>query len=86
MIEIAFYAPGLREGDNVMNLGHSLELFGDGIHYHVDTLHDIVYFDMERAVATVEQIKGAFRSIGLHPRPVGKVPDALTPQAPAPSI
>lgn len=79
MIEISFYAPGLREGDNVLNIGHDLELM-PGVHYHVDTTHDIVYFDMETPVATVTQLENVFKAVGLEPRVVGEVPEELTPK------
>ena len=78
MIEIAFYAPGLRDGDNVLLLGHGLEVFG-GVHYHVDTAHDIVYFDMESPVVTLAQLEQVFTGVGLKPRAVGRVPEELTP-------
>lgn len=80
MIEIAFYIPGLRDGDNVIRIGHALEVFA-GVHYHVDTAHDIVYIDMESAVTTLAQLTQVFQEIGLNPRVVGKVPEALTPTA-----
>ena len=77
MIEISFYAPGLREGENVLKIGHDLELL-PGVHYHVDTTHDIVYFDMESPVATVSQLSKVFTNVGLEPRVVGEVPEELT--------
>ena len=77
-MDITFYAPGLREGDNVMQLGHGLELLPD-VHYHVDTIHDIVYFDMASPVTTVAQLKKVFTGIGLEPRLVGQVPEELAP-------
>jgi hypothetical protein len=80
MIEFAFYAQGLREGDNVLKLGHGLEVFV-GVHYHVDLDHDIVYFDMEKPVVTIAQLEQVFTSIGLEPRAVGNVPEALTPRS-----
>lgn len=79
MIDIAFYAPGLRNGDHVLQLGHGLEVFG-GLHYHVDTAHDIVYFDMETPVVTLAQLEQVFRGIGLEPRPAGRIPEELIPQ------
>ena len=79
MIDIAFYAPGLRDGDRVLQLGHGLEVFG-GLHYHVDTAHDIVYFDMKTPVVTVAQLEQVFRAIGLDPRPVGQIPEGLIPK------
>jgi hypothetical protein len=80
MIEISFYAPGLREGDNVIKIGHDLELL-PGVRYHVDTIHDIVYFDMETPVATVSQLEQVFTAAGLEPRAVGEIPEELTPQS-----
>ena len=80
MIEISFYAPGLREGENVMKMGHDLELM-PGVHYHVDLNHDIVYFDMETPVATVSQLEKVFTTVGLEPRVVGEVPEELTLQS-----
>lgn len=80
MIDITFYAPGLSDGDHVIQLGHELELL-PGVHYHVDASHDIVYFDMETPVATVAQLERLFTGLGLTPRLVGQVPDSLAPES-----
>jgi hypothetical protein len=76
MIDLQVYAPGLREGDNIVKLGHVLETNPD-VRYKVDSLHDLVYFEFDEPTMTLEQIREAFQSLGLEPRIVGIPPEKL---------
>jgi hypothetical protein len=76
MIELEIYAVGLRDSDYIQKLNHELEAF-QGVRYQVDPNHDIVYFEMEEAMVTLNQVSAAFKRIGLHPRFVGQVPPEL---------
>ena len=76
MIELEIYAVGLRDSDYIQKLNHELEAF-QGVRYQVDPNHDIVYFEMDEAAFTLNQVSNAFRRIGLNPRIVGQVPPEL---------
>ena len=76
MIELEVYAVGLRDSDYIQKLNHELEAF-QGVRYQVDPNHDIVYFEMDEAVVTLNQVKNAFTRIGLAPRFVGQIPSEL---------
>ena len=76
MIQLEVYAVGLRDSDYIQKLNHELEAF-IGVRYQVDPNHDIVYFEMEEANMTLNQVSAAFKRIGLHPRFVGQVPSEL---------
>lgn len=76
MIQLEVYAVGLRDSDYIQKLNHELEAF-IGVRYQVDPNHDIVYFEMEEASMTLNQVSAAFKRIGLNPRFVGQVPSEL---------
>jgi hypothetical protein len=76
MIELEVYAVGLRDSDYIQKLNHELEPF-IGVRYQVDPNHDIVYFEMEEATVTLNQVSAAFKRIGLQPRFVGQLPSEL---------
>jgi mannose-6-phosphate isomerase-like protein (cupin superfamily) len=78
MIEIEVYAAGLREGDLILQLRNQMDLM-PRVRYKIDANHDIVYFeaDLGREMS-LEQITSAFEVIGLEPRLVGQIPEALT--------
>lgn len=80
MIEIEFYAAGIRKTENIMNLGHEFEAV-HGLRYKVDTNHDIVYIEMDEPVMTLNELRGVFTRMGLEPRVVGPVPPDLRPKA-----
>jgi len=76
MIELEVYAVGLRDSDYIQKLNHELEGFPH-LRYQVDPNHDIVYFEMEEAVVTLNQIANVFTRVGLHSRFVGQIPSEL---------
>ena len=76
MIDLQVYAPGLRNGDNVLKLGHILEANPDVL-YKVDTTHDLVYLEFNEPTMTLSEIREAFRALGLEARIVGIPPEEL---------
>ena len=76
MIDLQVYAPGLRDGDNVVKLGHVLETNPD-VRYKVDAKHDMVYFEFDQPSMSLSEIRDAFRALGLKPRLVGILPEEL---------
>jgi hypothetical protein len=76
MIELLVYAPGLREGDKLMQLGHQMDMLA--ARYKIDAPHDMVYFEIDDPQRiTMTQINDIFDHIGLEPRFVGRLPEAL---------
>ena len=81
MISLQVYAAGLREGDLIIRLGHSLET-AVGVRYKVDRNHDMVYFDFDEPTMNLRQIARLFEDIGLAPRFVGVTPPELEGPSP----
>ncbi|MEM7144202.1 MAG: hypothetical protein AAF591_03640 [Verrucomicrobiota bacterium] len=80
MIDLQVYAPGLREGDHIVRLGHVLET-RPSVRYKVDTNHDMVYFEFDEPTMTLSEVREAFQQLGLRPRLVGTIPDELQERA-----
>ncbi len=80
MIEIEFYAAGIRETEKIMNLGHEFEAV-QGLRYKVDSNHDIVYIEMDEPVINLKELQNVFTRIGVEPRVVGQVPPELQPKS-----
>ncbi len=80
MIEIEIYAPGIRETSRVLQLDREVQAFA-GLRYKIDTAHDIVYFEMESPVVTVQDLRALFRRIGIEGHFVGLIPPELKPKA-----
>lgn len=77
MIEIEVYAAGVRELDKVMQLDSELGTI-QGLHYKVDSNHDLVYMEFDDTPSlTHQQIRTIFRNLGLEARFVGKIPPEL---------
>ncbi len=77
MIEVEFYAPGLREAGRMMRFGQELDARPE-IRYKVDANHDIVYFEFDDPEATsFAELRSFFRASGLVPRLVGDRPEQL---------
>lgn len=76
MIELEVYAAGLRNLDTIMELDRQLATF-PGVRYKVDGNHDLVYLELEDAGITLREFRAVFRKIGLEPRFIGAIPDAL---------
>ena len=79
MIEIEVYAAGVRNLEKILELDHELEAVG-GLHYKVDSNHDIVYFEMERVTMTIGELKSIFTRLGLHAKIVGSIPEEMRPR------
>lgn len=76
MTELLVYAPGLREEERIMQLGHQMDILA--ARYKVDAPHDMVYFEIDDPTKiTLRQVSELFESIGLQPRFVGQVPTDL---------
>ena len=77
MIELEIYAAGVRAPDKLMGL--DLE-FGaiPGLHYKVDTLHDVIFLESEDAGLSLEDIRSIFNKLDLRARFVGPA-HALAP-------
>ena len=76
MIELEVYAAGIRTLEKILELDHELEAI-PGLHYKVDSNHDIVYFDFTEPTLTIDEIHAIFRNLGLNPRIVGSVPQEI---------
>jgi hypothetical protein len=79
MIELEVYAAGVRNLEKILELDHELEAV-PGLYYKVDSNHDIVYFEMERAALSVSDLKAIFSKLGLQAKFVGTIPEELRPR------
>jgi len=76
MTELLVYAPGLRTGDKLMHLSHQMDMLA--ARYKVDAPHDMVYFEIDDPQRiSLRQINDIFEHIGLTPRFVGQIPEAM---------
>ena len=80
MIEIEIYAAGVRNLEKILELDHELEAV-PGLHYKVDSNHDIVYLDFDEPALRIQEIRAIFRKLGLEPRIVGAIPTDLNPKS-----
>ncbi|MEP6686377.1 MAG: hypothetical protein ABJB22_06325 [Verrucomicrobiota bacterium] len=76
MIELEVYAAGVRDLSKILELDHELEAV-PGLHYKVDSNHDLVYMELEEPVITFREIRAIFRRLGFEPRFIGAVPPEL---------
>jgi hypothetical protein len=79
MIELEVYAAGVRNLEKILELDHELEAI-PGIHYKVDSNHDIVYMEFESPTFTITELKAIFTKLGLHAKIVGNIPSELHPK------
>jgi hypothetical protein len=79
MIELEVYAAGIRNLEKILELDHEFEAIS-GLHYKVDSNHDIVYMEFEDPSITLTEVKGIFSKLGLSAKIVGSVPAELTPK------
>jgi hypothetical protein len=79
MIELEVYAAGVRDLNKILELDHQLEAV-PGLHYKVDSNHDLVYLELEEPVITLREIRAMFRKLDLEPRFVGAVSPELRPK------
>jgi hypothetical protein len=79
MIELEVYAPGIRSLEKILELDHELETMS-GLHYKVDSNHDIIYLEFENPTPAVQELKGIFAKLGLEAKFVGAIPPELNPK------
>ena len=79
MIELEVYAAGIRNHEKILELDQEVEAIA-GLHYKVDSNHDIVYKEFEDPSITLTEVKGIFAKLGLSAKIVGSVPAELTPK------
>ncbi len=79
MIELEVYAAGIRNLEKILELDHELEAI-PGMHYKVDSNHDIVYMEFEAPNFTITALKSIFSKLGLDAKIVGNIPPELTPR------
>jgi hypothetical protein len=79
MIELEVYAAGVRDLSKILELDHELEAV-PGLHYKVDSNHDLVYMELDEPVITFREIRAIFRRLGFEPRFIGAVPPELRPK------
>jgi hypothetical protein len=79
MIELEVYAAGIRSLEKILELDHELETIS-GLHYKVDSNHDIIYLEFENATVSVQELKGIFAKLGLDAKFVGAIPPELNPK------
>ena len=77
MIEIEVYAAGVRNLEKILELDHELEALS-GLHYKVDSNHDIVYMELESPAFTVTDIRAIFSKLGLDAKIVGNIPAEIS--------
>jgi hypothetical protein len=79
MIELEVYAQGLRDLNKILEPDLQLELIA-GLHYKVDTNHDLVYFELDPPTLSLREIRAIFLKLGLEPLFVGAIPPGLRPR------
>ena len=79
MIELEVYARGLRDLNKILELDLQLEPIA-GLHYKIDTNHDLVYFEFDRPTLSLREIRAIFLKLGLEPLFIGAIPPELRPR------
>ena len=79
MIELEVYAAGLRDLSKILELDNELEAI-PGLHYKVDSNHDLVYLELDEPAITLREIRAIFRKLNLDPRFIGAIPPELRPK------
>ena len=79
MIELEVYASGVRNLEKILELDHELEAI-PGIHYKVDSNHDIVYMEFDTPSFTIAELKSIFAKLSLDAKIVGNIPSELNPK------
>ena len=80
MIELQVYAAGLRAPDKLMGLDLELGAI-PGLHYKVDTLHDVIFLEAEGPGISIEGIRSIFNKLDLKARFVGQTHTAALSQS-----
>ncbi len=76
MLELEVYAAGVRDLNKILELDREFAQL-DGLHYKVDSNHDVVYLDFDMPTVTVRDIRAIFRKLSLDPRFIGSIPSEL---------
>ncbi len=77
MIELEVYARGLRKESTILELRNQMDML-PRVRYKIDANHDLVYFEFDDPEeVSLRQLNDLFTHIGLIPRFVGQLPDAL---------
>ena len=71
MIELEIYAAGVRAPEKLMGLDLELGAI-PGLHYKVDTLHDIIFLESDDPALSLEDIRSIFNKLDLEARFVGQ--------------
>jgi hypothetical protein len=79
MIELEVYARGLRDLNKILELDLQLEPIA-GLHYKVDTNHDLVYLEFDGPTVSLREIRAIFVRLGLEPLFIGSIPPELRPR------
>ena len=79
MIELEVYAAGIRNLEKILELDHELEAVA-GLHYKVDSNHDIVYLEFEQPSISVQDLGAIFAKLGLDAKFVGAIPSEINPK------
>ena len=72
-VEVEVYVAGVRAPEKLMGLALELDAI-EGLHYKVDTNHDIVYMEFHGQTLNADALKALFRRIGLEAKFVGQLP------------
>jgi hypothetical protein len=76
MFEVEIYARGLREMANILELDRQLVEIA-GLHYKMDTNHDIVYLEFDEPTLSIREIRAIFLKLDLEPLFIGAIPPEL---------
>ena len=79
MIELEVYAAGIRNLEKILELDHEFEAV-PGLHYKVDSNHDIVYLEFEQPSVSVQELGSIFAKLALDAKFVGSIPAELNPK------
>jgi len=77
MVEMEFYAPGVRQPEKMLGLALELDAL-EGLTYKVDTNHDIIYMEFSSALPSQDALVSIFRKLKLEMKFVGEIPSELT--------
>lgn len=79
-MEIEVYARGLRAPDKLMGLDLELGAI-PGLHYKVDTLHDVLFLESSDENLSLEQLRSIFTKLGLAVKFVGQSHSVMPSQS-----
>ncbi len=80
MMEMEIYARGLRAPDKLMGLDFELGAI-PGLHYKVDTLHDVIFLESSDEKLSLEQVRSIFHKLDLEVKFVGQTHSVIPSQS-----